>query len=298
MPTENPVLAEKPVQADPYASITDLDKPGEPAGATDTDREANPEGESSPEPDPEPAQKAAEGKDEDDDSAESGLKRKSGSARLKEQNRQLRAELEAARQFVPKPTEEGKFNLDALIEKEIGPAPQEKYFTDFLDYQAERAAWLGEKRQVGRELRTRAEQASAAQAQETQEIFDDFKERAAETAKRIPDLEQVLRSAKETPKDPGVLRMLFTSEKGPELAYFLSKNQNIVRSLNAMTPLEAARELGRLESRLSSVSPKTVTKAPNPVEPLRGGANPSAGKDPDKMDFDQYIAWRKAGGGT
>jgi hypothetical protein len=60
-----------------------------------------------------------------------------------------------------------------------------------------------------------------------------------------------------------------------------------------MPLVEAARELGRIEARLSLPKPRTQTDAPEPITPVRGKA--SASLVADNLSMERYIAERKSG---
>jgi hypothetical protein len=60
-----------------------------------------------------------------------------------------------------------------------------------------------------------------------------------------------------------------------------------------MTPIEAARELGRLEGRVSLPKVKTISSAPKPVSTVTGKAH-AQGKTLDDMSYDEYRKARMA----
>jgi hypothetical protein len=271
--------------------ITDLDaEPASTQAAEDTEAVKSEDTESKAddtEREPEPA--------EDSDADSERAKRKtSGTARLKARIAAMQAELEALKRIVPK--QDDAAALRGLLDTEIGLPPQEKDFTDYLAYQNATIAYETERRIVSRELKQKALQAQEAQKAATDELVETFKERA-ETAKgTLKDFDEVLKAATLSPQHPEVIHLILSSDKGPELAYYLSKNPTVVTKLNEMPPVMAAREIGKLEQSASLATPKTVTKAPAPVESLKGGTTPST-KDPDRMSFEEYKAWRKSGGG-
>jgi hypothetical protein len=80
------------------------------------------------------------------------------------------------------------------------------------------------------------------------------------------------------PVMPHVERLLLASKKSDRLTYVLGKNQAKLAQLNRSSPEEAAREIGRLEGRLSLPPTKSKTQARKPITPLRGsGASPPSG---------------------
>ena len=82
------------------------------------------------------------------------------------------------------------------------------------------------------------------------------------------------------------------SEKGPELLYALGKNPAESARIAALPPLQAAIELGKLETTLSQPARKTQTSAPEPVAPITGGSG-SQTLDPERMTADEWRLWRE-----
>ena len=84
------------------------------------------------------------------------------------------------------------------------------------------------------------------------------------------------------------------STKGAELAYHLAKNQAVASKINAMTPMQAARELVNIEAELSATLNKpSATPAPPPGTPVSPSGS-SVITDPDKMSNAQWKVWREA----
>lgn len=148
--------------------------------------------------------------------------------------------------------------------------------------------------------------AKAAERAAVEKRTSTWAERAAETAKELPDYHE--RMANSTVQiAPHVTEILLESEIGPRVGYHLDQNPELADKLNAMTPTAAAREIGRLEATLSKPAepdPETVVaetaavtpkKAPPPpAKPLgsvRNTTTPLA-----KTGMDDYIAQRKTQG--
>src|SRR5215472_11311098 len=91
----------------------------------------------------------------------------------------------------------------------------------------------------------------------------------------------------------GVQMAILEMENGPEVAYFLGKNPQVVKSLNKMSVPTAMAEIGRISSRLEGPQEKEkenyqerqnsrgpdrepiVSRAPAPIKPLSGHATKS-----------------------
>jgi hypothetical protein len=99
----------------------------------------------------------------------------------------------------------------------------------------------------------------------------------------------------------GALQELITeSDNGPALLHELVKSPEEFVRLNSLSAMSAAREIGRLESKLSSApektentKTKTITKAPPPARPLNASsANGKKSIYDDDVPFAEYERMR------
>jgi hypothetical protein len=107
------------------------------------------------------------------------------------------------------------------------------------------------------------------------EMYEDFQERTDAFKVLTPDFDDKLSElAKTLPNGfaPHVTEELIESEVGPALLYQLASNPRKAAELNAMSPREAAREIGRLEGKTSLPNPKKQTSAPPPLTTPKGAA--------------------------
>jgi hypothetical protein len=244
---------------------------------------------------PEPEASGDEGEDaEEDDPDIAALlaepekpAKPSGSARLKAQVAELRSEIERLQRAVPKVDEATQ--LASAIEREIGPAPKESDFEDYLAFQEAKTAHKTAEILVSRELKKAAEAAQVAQKEQTDTIVATFRERAEEVKGIVKDWDAVVAAATVSPSHPDVAMAILESEKGPHLAYYLSKHPEKVQELNSLPLRRALAEIGRLEVRLTP-SPKKETRAPAPVPAVKGGAK-TTDIDPEKLSMDQFAKW-------
>ncbi len=116
-------------------------------------------------------------------------------------------------------------------------------------------------------------------------------ERVAEAGERLPDFLNVFDG--NVPVSEVMADLIAESDVGTELAYYLGKNRSLAHRIAEMSPVEAARELGRLEGKVSLPKAKTVSSAPKPPTTLVGKAH-SGGKTFDDMSYDEYRAARMA----
>lgn len=172
-------------------------------------------------------------------------------------------------------------NLRAQIgtgDKHTDDAPKEADFNgDYFAYQAAKIAY--ETRQALREEINADRQRSHTEREAAlrREMVEEFEERAEEFRSRIPDFDQTIEGYVRAGGkfSPALSEELQQSELGPQLAYQIAKNPQLANSLNAMSPREVAREIGRLEAKASLPNPKRQTSAPPPPRQLTGGAAPS-----------------------
>jgi hypothetical protein len=139
-------------------------------------------------------------------------------------------------------------------------------------------------------------ESSRRQSEIRRELAEAHLDREDEARERIPDYDNVLRASRVELSEP-VTDLLIRSDKSALLAYHLAKNESTLRELNQMSPIEAARQIGRLEARLSLPQAKKTTQAPPPLRPPSGGgASPPTDirKLADSEDITAYAKARDA----
>lgn len=137
--------------------------------------------------------------------------------------------------------------------------------------------------QMAQQARYREQEAERVRA----EVFS---QRLREAAEIIPDLDKVI-SDPTLPVSQVGARFIQESEKGPQVAYWLSQNRAEAARIAALDPYSQAFELGKLEQRVSAApAARKVSQAPAPVPKVAGGANAGA-KDPSSMSMAEYAEW-------
>ncbi len=244
----------------------------------------------------------AEGDESDAAVTEDGKpKKKSGSQRRKERAERAEAEVERLRRVVedmalkgaggskpdPKPVEPAK------VEAEGKPNPETfdthaGYVEALTDWKIEQ----GKKRDK--------EEATKAQFKTDQEkLFGAHHDRERAFAEKTADYKETLEGV-DFFKDasPVLLELIVSSVNGPDLMYALAKNSDEYERINRLSPLAAAREMGKLEAKFVSHEPKkpetkTVTNAPKPLTPVggKGGVVEKSITDPN-LSQREYEAIR------
>lgn len=209
---------------------------------------------------------------------------------------QLKVDLAAAKAEASQATARRQAILNAA--KQEAP-PKEADFPDPIEYAAAKAIWGAEQRLTEREAKNAGDAAKAAEDR-AEEIGK--RERAAleqswaaareEAKTRYADFETVALTGWEP--SPAMTDLILTSDVGADVAYHLGQNHALAAQIAAMNPVEAARAIGRIEASIATPKPRTETKAPDPINPVRGSA--AAGRNPDTMSYVEWVKWREGGG--
>ena len=126
-------------------------------------------------------------------------------------------------------------------------------------------------------------------------IAEAWTAQVAEAKGKYADFDQVA-LANDLTVTKAMGELIMTSDAGPDVLYYLGQNRALAAQIAAMNPAEAARVIGRIEERVMSQAPKprTETKAPAPINPVRGSAG--ASRNPENMSYVEWVKWRENGG--
>lgn len=177
------------------------------------------------------------------------------------------------------------------------PKPARADFADDEAFVEALTDWKTDQKLNAHSQQTATERQHEAEARESATRFDLYQQRVNDSAEAMPDYHEVVGKS-DVPAAPHVLESILDSDQGPALAYHLAKNPDVAAQLNDMTPLQAAREIGRLEAQLAQpkadpTPEKRTTKAPAPINPVRGG-NGQFQKSAEQMtDAEWYASQRK-----
>lgn len=94
---------------------------------------------------------------------------------------------------------------------------------------------------------------------------------------------------------PHVWEFITQEEMGVEVAYYLGSNPQKISELRSMAPAQAVRELIKMEQRIKAPPPpKTITKAPEPIQPLTGSTTDTKSSLADLAAKDDITAFVNA----
>lgn len=174
--------------------------------------------------------------------------------------------------------------------------PNPDSFETYVDYVKALAKWEYNQGEKAKEEKA----TKAKQEAEHAKVITTYAERAKAFAKAHDDFDEVIADVEDILAPPYVLQGIAESENGPALAYELAKNPTEYARICKLPPIAAARELGKIEAKLSASSEekksetKTVTNAPKPVAPVGKGQAKVAKSitDPD-VSFQDYVRLRR-----
>lgn len=116
-------------------------------------------------------------------------------------------------------------------------------------------------------------------AKQQSKVLESYHELEEEAMSKYDDFQQVAYNPKLT-ITTAMAETIQSSDMGPELAYYLGSNPKDAERISRMTPLGQAREIGRIEAKLTSEPPvKKTTSAPQPISPVTARANGSPSLD-------------------
>ena len=110
---------------------------------------------------------------------------------------------------------------------------------------------------------------------------------------KYADFEDVVKSDKTQYSQAAFLAML-ESDLSHDIAYHLAKNQDEAKRIAALPAYAQAKEIGKLEDKLSAKPTKKPSNAPEPIKPVGGGNTPHF--DPKTASIEDLKTQFKAGG--
>ena len=121
-----------------------------------------------------------------------------------------------------------------------------------------------------------------------QESLKAFNKRAERMRAKYPDFDEAISAPIFS---PSVSQEVLDSEYGAEIGYYLAKNPDEALRLSSLPPSKVAKEIGKLEVKFTSVSKRTVSKAPPPINPLDG--DDAVKPDLEKMPIEDFMKAEK-----
>ena len=269
---------QKPVEETPEtpdkdaASAEDAEENTEEADASDNDETD--------------AEEGSEGDEEESESKEAKPKKVGGYQRkinkltkkaaeaLQEKEYWRQEALKAQKQPVAEKSEE---KPQATSDK-----PLADNFETHEDYVEALTDWKLEQKLSEREAKAKETQAKT----EHQSQIEAHIAKVNEFKATVDDFDDVIEDVEDIPMSLAVQDAILTSDNGPELMYQLAKNPDEYRRICQLPAMQAARAIGRFESRIQKESPAEspakqpkTTKAPPPLKPVGKASSGTVKKD-------------------
>lgn len=153
------------------------------------------------------------------------------------------------------------------------PVQAEKSLADFdtvEDYIAYREGHLRD------QLLAEMEQAALRKTAEVQRQTT-YQQKVSAAREQYSDWADVMQDAADVPVPPEVAQFCYESDVGPQIAYHLAKNPDLLERLETLSPARRLAELGKLEDKVvaPTKATKPVTKAPAKLPAVKGNNEPA-----------------------
>lgn len=89
--------------------------------------------------------------------------------------------------------------------------------------------------------------------------------------------------------NPSAFQAVMESDTAIDVAYYLASNPQEVYALASMNPVQAVKQVARIEAQLASKPAKSHSL---PKPPTKVSGNSESAKDPEKMSVDEWLTWR------
>lgn len=173
--------------------------------------------------------------------------------------------------------------------------PQPHQFTDAFEY----AKALTDYRVEHMLAQEKANQAQAAAQAERQQVINQWTKKVDAAKAELPDFDEMVQSAGDVVIPDHVRDAMMESDVGPKLLYHFAENPDLARSIAAMPPIKALREIGKLEAKLEAPKqaekpPVARSKAPEPIQPIRANGKADVPMGANGEFHGSYQAWKAA----
>lgn len=128
---------------------------------------------------------------------------------------------------------------------------------------------------------------------------ESYAKKAEEAKTRYADFDDALAEHDDIEVRNTVLEAILDADNGPDIAYYIAKNPDIIEELNGMSDSAVYRKIGQLEERLGregtgKAAENRASKAPPPITPVSAKKN-SSSFNSKTATLEDYHAARKKG---
>ena len=145
----------------------------------------------------------------------------------------------------------------------------------------------------------RKQDAEAKEAQERQKVIDQWANKVQAAKTSLPDFDDIVASSDVVVNDD-IRDAILESDVGPQILYHLAENEDVAKKIAGLSAKQALREIGKLEARFetketkSEPPPITRSKAPQPIQPLRGSNPADVPLSTNGEWHGTFQAWKEA----
>jgi hypothetical protein len=168
-------------------------------------------------------------------------------------------------------------------------APRLEQFDDVEKYAAAKAKYESEKVLREHSAKQQTESTKRHQAQ----LIESYEAKAARAEGKYEDYDDVVGDiSPETPMGMAIME----ADNAEDVAWFLGKNIKEAERIAKLPPLSQIREIGKIEAKLLAdppVKPKTPSKAPAPITPLKGAAPVTTDVPSEQDDMKTWFRKRQ-----
>ena len=188
----------------------------------------------------------------------------------------------------------------AALEKQTAPQvqvtdqePQPSQFNDAFEYAKALAEYTADKRIE----EMKRQEAEAKQAQERQKVIETWASKVQAAKATLPDFDDIVASSDVVVNDD-IRDAILESEVGPQILYHLAENDDVAKKIAGLSAKQALREIGKLEARFEAKEPEpkpiVKSKAPQPIQPLRGSSPADVPLSSNGEWHGTFQAWKEA----
>lgn len=256
-----------------FANEGELEKEEEPSEAPSAEApSANTEEESEASAEPEAKEDQQEGEDSESEHEEKpkrvrgGYKKKI--SRLTREKYELEAKLrEYEQKLAGTHAEETKQQPESGIQK-----PRADQFSTYEEYVEALADWKFQQKMIEAQAaaeRQKAEAEARRQQEELKSKLDTYRAKVDEAVERYEDWDEVMNKNVLVPEAASIA--IIESENGPDIAYYLGKNPEVIEELHELSPVQQIAKIVKIGNELAGkYNRRPLTKAPAPVNPVAG----------------------------
>lgn len=178
----------------------------------------------------------------------------------------------------------------------VDQEPQPSQFNDAFEYAKALAEFSTEKALAERDRQVAQQREQEAQ----QKIIQSWAQKVQEAKADLPDFDDLVASS-DVVVNNAVRDAILESDVGPKILYHLAENNDLAKKIASLSPNAALREIGRLEAKFEvnsenkQTAPVVRSKAPTPIQPIRGGQGKADVPISADGEFHgSYQAWKAA----